>query len=147
MKLIPKYQLAGKLPTAPKVEDRYKEGTKKQKTVQEKDQTFSRIYPLREIKTVIANDNLFPSKIEQQIYQGITPEINDTVYIETTGHNNPFVTILPRRAMKQSGLYTNTYSRPNGPLSGRYWPGIRTNKGEFEILKRRFNTAWNINSK
>lgn len=145
--LISKLQQGNNLPTAPRAEIRYNNGKTNHRIVKTQDKTFAKVYPEIDIKKVIANDKLFPSTIEQHIYRNISPQLNDTAYIETPGRDNPFTNVFPRRVLKHTGLFTQRFSYPNGPIGGRYWSGKKINPQEFQILKRRFNTAWNINSK
>lgn len=115
-----KLQQGNKLPTAPKAEDRYKDSYK------------SWNWP--QYKEVTAGSILFPgAKISQTI------EGSDTTYRETPPRF-PFVKVVSRTA-KNSAKTINWRNL----ITGQTYPEVkRGNSLEYETLKRRFNTAWNL---
>lgn len=119
---ILKFQNAGNLPTAPKAEDRYKGGHRTITVVHPYDPLeygFCATRPIRQVN----NGSTSISEIIRDTEDG-SPA--DTLYYEVPNHF-PFVNVKPRHA----------YSYGN--LSSKY--GFNP---EYEILKRRFNTAWNL---
>lgn len=117
---IPFMQKGKDLPTAPKAEDRYKEGRREFTIVYPYDRLkygFSATQPIRKVHKGSASI----SEIIKN-YEDGTPA--DTMYYEIPNHL-PFVEVKPRYAFSYSN---NLYSR----------------NPEYEILKRRFNTAWNL---
>ena len=111
------------LPTAPKAEDRYKNGRKEITIVHPydpvRDYPFIGTQPIRKV----TNGTASISEIIRDTKDG-TPA--DTLYYEIPNHL-PFVKVKPR------------YAESFGNTSSKY--GINP---EFHILKRRFNTAWNL---
>lgn len=110
------------LPTAPKAEDRYKNGRKEITIVHPYDVQefgFRGTQPIRKVNSGSASI----SEIIRDTENG-TPA--DTMYYEIPNHL-PFVKVQPR------------YSFSYGDTSSKY--GFNP---EYGILKRRFNTAWNL---
>ena len=111
------------LPTAPKAEDRYKNGRKEITIVHPYDPVLD--YPFVGTQPIrkVTNGTASISEIIRDAKDG-TPA--DTLYYEIPNHL-PFVKVKPR------------YAESLGNVSSKY--GINP---EFHILKRRFNTAWNL---
>lgn len=135
-KKIIKAQQGETLPTAPKAENRYKYSFRS-----------SEITPQGEkVKTVkIAPTRWkFPATIQERVNQQ-----NDTTYIEVPTHTSilgGFIRprVHARTVVKEAnqpyniGTYRTFTPSFVGPL---FSP---SNKQEYETLKRRFNTAWNL---
>ena len=128
-----KLQRGSTLPTAPKAEDRFRNGIKK--SYQTKGY---------ETKSVVGeHSNLLktPAVITRTVrYSNVSPEYNDTIYSET-----------PERLIMR-GAHSRGASRIQIPFVGTmygdgYMMDLNKNnasKSEYETLKRRFNTAWNL---
>lgn len=134
----------GGLPTAPKVEDRYKDSKKQQYTSYVRGFTSDST----NIKQVSSGKpTLFghPAVIRQVVDYGRYPYDNDTTYIEIPEVNNPFIKRKIRGTNKHIGVLRDYYSHLI-PFFGKFLPDSlgSSNKKEYEILKRRFNTAWNL---
>ena len=116
-----KLQKGNKLPNAPKAEDRFKNGVKDSVAylgVPGKDNTYFG----ESIKRVTTPDN---AKIQRQVLFRHYPNDNDTIYREVPEHSK--YRIYPIK----------TYVQPRQAFSYAKNP-------EYEVLKRRFNTAWNL---
>ena len=118
---IPFMQKSGKLPTAPKVEDRYKRGYKYGYTVDGSLYLFPKPYYTKVNVSGVRTDYPFMSNqggIKRTVfYTGNTP--TDTTYTEI-----PNAIFPVKRKMRYASSENKT--------------------PEYETLKRRFNTAWNI---
>ena len=115
-----KLQQGNKLPTAPKAEDRFKNGVKDSVAylgVPGKDNSYFG----ESIKRVTTPDN---AAIQKQILFRHYPHDNDTIYTEVPEHTNRI--IFPK---------VNIQSRKGFSFA---------KTPDYEILKRRFNTAWNL---
>ena len=108
----------GGLPTAPKAEDRYKNGFRKTNGDPYVDHKIK--FSGSNVKAVIADTpyNIIPAAITQQITKD-----GDTIYTETPEYKRFSFRLFP---VKRNASFLN----PKG--------------NEYEILKRRFNTAWNL---
>lgn len=118
---IQKFQNAGSLPTAPKAEDRYKNGVKDSVAylgVPGKDNSYFG----ESIKRVTTPDN---AAIQRQVLFRYYPYDNDTIYTEVPEHTKRFPILPPVNIIPRKG-----FSFAQTP--------------EYGILKRRFNTAWNL---
>lgn len=121
----------GGLPTAPKAEDRYKNGRR------------SQLPYYKEVWTPTNRNTLTQGASIRQYINPINPYYNDTTYIEIPEHTS-FVKLAPRIAS------TNSKEDLNSPILDKngwptgYYKFKFNNSPEYEILKRRFNTAWNI---
>lgn len=141
---IPFMQQGKNLPTAPKVEDRYKNSKRHQTSYKYKGVTSDST----NIKQVISEKpTLFgnPAVIRQVVNYGRYPYNNDTTYIEIPEISNPFTKRKIRATNKHIGVLKDYYSHVI-PYFGQLLPDSlgTSNKKEYEILKRRFNTAWNL---
>lgn len=122
---VQKFQNAGNLPTAPKAEDRYKNGR--------------RIWKAPYYKEVSSASNIFGDAFASKIAMEVNNN-NDTTFYETPGRWLP-VKFKTRQATKKNQNF-RTIS---------WYPGQSTEESktiiidpEYETLKRRFNTAWNL---
>lgn len=121
----------GGLPTAPKAEDRYKNGKR-----------FQLPY-YKEVYTPTNRMTLTQGASIRQYVKPITPYYNDTTYVEIPEHTS-FVKLTPRMAS------TNSKENLNSPILDKngwptgYYKFKFNNSPEYETLKRRFNTAWNL---
>lgn len=123
---IERFQKGKILPTAPRAEDRYKNGRKDSVAYlgipMNTGTPVDNTYYGESIKQVSTPNR---AKIRQHILFRHSPYNNDTIYTEVPEHTKrlpilPPVNIIPRREIS----YAKT--------------------PEYEILKRRFNTAWNL---
>jgi len=79
----------------------------------------------------------------RQYVKPITPHYNDTTYIEIPEHTS-FVELSPRAASTNSIEDLNSPILDNNGWPTGYYKFKFNNSPEYEILKRRFNTAWNL---
>lgn len=116
--LVERFQQGRKLPTAPKAEDRYRNSRRDSIAYF----TLTPDELGRSIKRITTPSN---AKIQREIIFNRGAKDNDTIYTEVPEHTKrlpffPPVNIIPRRGFS----YAKT--------------------PEYEILKRRFNTAWSL---
>ena len=135
---IQKFQTAGNLPTAPKAEKRYrkssynttKKGNRETTTITSQTFGYNRNWPyFRQPATI------------QRIIEG-----KDTAFVETPEHHI-FAKVQPRTALKSGNAYFeyNPKYDENFSLGGQAntLANYPVTPQEYEILKRRFNAAWN----
>lgn len=141
-----KYQSGGGLPTAPKAEDRYKGGQRVNiETKGGRDGRNDRM----EIKEVQGKKpGIFGSApfIRQTVvHSSVSPDYNDTIYIEVPERKNFLVQRKLRGIERRPSVYRTYYSKVY-PYFGSILPDYlgSGSKQEYETLKRRFNTAWNL---
>ena len=117
------------LKTAPKAEDRYAEG-------------YNYSQPYMKVVRGKSSGLTHGANIYQFVKE-LTPYYNDTTYVEIPEHTS-FVNVKPRVAK------TNSIEDLNSPILDKngwptgYYKFKFNNSPEYEILKRRFNTAWNL---
>ena len=131
----------GGLPTAPKAEDRYRTSIKQ---IQNKNG--------KEISTITSTTFGYqgkpmymkmPATIQRIVEHG------DTAFIETPEHHT-FTNVQPRTAFRgqMGGIPYYSEYNPKGQegqsLSWQNYVNNRVSPKEYETLKRRFNTAWNL---
>lgn len=122
---IVKAQKGKILPTAPKAEDRYKNGR--------------RTWNWPQYKEVSSASNIYGDPFASKIAMEISNNGNDTTFYETPGRWLP-VKLKTRTAKSTSKVYKPIQVSDDGFKSYRVI-GIDP---EYETLKRRFNTAWNL---
>ena len=142
---IQKFQNAGNLPTAPKAKDRYAEG-KRQSAITKGGRYGGR--DKIEIKQVVGKKpGIFGSSpiIRQMVlHSTVSPSYNDTTYLEIPERKNPLVERKLRGIEKHPSVFKTYYSNVY-PFFGDILPDLGSGtKEEYETLKRRFNTAWNL---
>lgn len=142
---IPFMQKAGNLPTAPKAEDRYKGGQRV--SVETRGGRYGGNDRM-EIKEVQGRKpGMFGSVpfIRQTVlHSTVSPDYNDTTYIEVPERKNFLVERKLRGVEKHPSVFKTYYSNVY-PFFGGILPDLGSGtKEEYETLKRRFNTAWNL---
>lgn len=140
---IPFYQAGtpkGGLPIAPKAEDRYKNGYKHKEFL-----TLWRNGDGAETATVLADNKIrfgkFPATIQRTIYTNSNnPEKQDTIYKE-----RPEFRQFPILFQEHNPMYQHEIPFVLQPkIKIRQASSKDKNRNEYETLKRRFNTAWNL---
>lgn len=121
-KLIPKCQIGKQLPTAPKVQDRYKNSKRYQYNA-DGSIVYSPSHPLFTSVLVSGVQTDFPfqtnqAEIERRIYYTLNSP-TDTVYTEIPN------SILPVKRIMRTANSKNKTS-------------------EYQTLRKRFNMAWNL---
>ena len=111
------------LPTAPKAEDRYKNGRK--------------TWNMPQYKEVSSASNIYGDPFASRISMEVNNN-GDTTFYETPGRWLP-VKFKTRQATKK-----NMNFKPLNPYSGAKKEKYVLISPEYETLKRRFNTAWNL---
>lgn len=142
---IPFMQKAGNLPTAPKAEDRYRGGQRV--SVETRGGRYGGNDRM-EIKEVQGKKpGMFGSVpfIRQTVlHSTVSPDYNDTTYIEVPERKNFLVERKLRGVEKHPSVFKTYYSNVH-PFFGSILPDLGSGtKEEYETLKRRFNTAWNL---
>ena len=136
-----KYQFGGKnLSKAPKAEDRYKNGYKHK--------GFTTLWHNGdgiETATVLADNKIqfgkFPAVIQRTIYTNSSnPEKQDTIYKERPEFRQFPILFQERDPMRQHEI--PSILQPKVKI--RQASSKDKNRSEYEILRRRFNTAWNL---
>lgn len=133
------------LPTAPKAEDRYRGGQRV--SVETKGGRYGGNDRM-EIKEVQGKKpGMFGSVpfIRQTVlHSSVSPDYNDTTYIEVPERKNFLVERKLRGVEKHPSVFKTYYSNVY-PFFGSILPDLGSGtKEEYETLKRRFNTAWNL---
>lgn len=128
---VPFMQQGKNLPTAPKAEDRYKKGRRVQ------------LPYYKEVYTPTNRMTLTHGASIRQYVEPITPYYNDTTYVEIPEHTS-FVKLSPRVASTNSIEDLNSPILDNNGWPTGYYKFKFNNSPEYETLKRRFNTAWNL---
>ena len=136
---VERFQQGRNLPTAPKAEKRFrkssynttKEGNRETATITSQTFGYSRNWPyFRQPATI------------QRIIEG-----GDTAFVETPEHHI-FTKVKPRTALKSGNVYVeyNPKYDKNYSLEGQANTVFNypITPQEYETLKRRFNTAWNL---
>lgn len=133
------------LPTAPKAENRYAEGKRQSNIIKGgryggKDKV--------EIKQVVGKKpGIFGSSpiIRQMVlHSTVSPSYNDTTYLEVPERKSPLVERKLRGIEKHPSVFKTYYSNVY-PFFGDILPDLGSGtKEEYETLKKRFNTAWNL---
>ena len=142
---IQKFQKAGNLPTAPKAEDRYRGGQRV--NVETKGGRYGGNDRM-EIKEVQGKKpGMFgsvPFIRQTVVHSSVSPDYNDTTYIEVPERKNFLVQRKLRGVEKHPSVFHTYYSKVY-PFYGSILPDLGSgSKQEYETLKQRFNTAWNI---
>ena len=133
------------LPTAPKAEDRYAEG--KRQTAMIKGGRYGGRDKV-EIKQVVGKKpGIFgnsPIIRQMVLHSTVSPSYNDTTYLEVPERKSPLVERKLRGIEKHPSVFKTYYSNVY-PFFGDILPDLGSGtKEEYETLKRRFNTAWNL---
>ena len=141
---VQKFQKAGNLPTAPKAEDRYSGGQRQ--SIITKGGRYGGTDKV-EIKQVVGKKpGIFGSApiIRQMVlHSTVSPDYNDTTYLEIPERKNPLVERKLRGIEKHPSVFKTYYSNVY-PFFGDILPNLGSGtKEEYKTLKRRFNTAWN----
>lgn len=142
---VPFMQQGKNLPTAPKAEDRYRGGQRV--SVETRGGRYGGNDRM-EIKEVQGKKpGMFGSVpfIRQTVlHSTVSPDYNDTTYIEVPERKNFLVERKLRGVEKHPSVFKTYYSNVH-PFFGSILPDLGSGtKEEYETLKRRFNTAWNL---
>ena len=142
---IQKFQKSGNLPIAPKAEDRYRGGQRV--NVETKGGRYGGNDRV-EIKEVQGKKpGMFgsvPFIRQTVVHSSVSPDYNDTTYIEVPERKNFLVQRKLRGVEKHPSVFRTYYSKVY-PFYGSILPDLGSgSKQEYETLKQRFNTAWNI---
>lgn len=138
---VQKFQKAGRLPTAPKAEDRYKNGYKygSHLTVWSNGDGI-------DTRGVVSNNKIQYGRFPAVIQREIRENSNNIANQDTTYYEAPDFVSFP------SALFQTLNPIQQSTVPALIKPKVKIrkasskdkNKKEYEILKRRFNTAWNI---
>ena len=135
-----KYQKGKNLPTAPKAEDRYKNGYKygSHLTLWSNGDGINR-------SGVISNNKIqygrFPAIIQRDIRENSSDILNqDTTYYEVPSFTAFPILFQTPNPLEQSKI--PALIKPKVKI--RQASSKDKNRSEYETLKRRFNTAWNL---
>lgn len=132
----------GGLPTAPKTEDRYAGGKRITKSGTEFGDSIS-------IRGVEAQSPWYkyPAQIVERIrHSKIDPMFNDTTYAERPSFIKPINGVIRAAGNDYHFGKKQRYSLPlfGGFFNANYDKSTPQEQQEYDTLKRRFNTAWNL---
>lgn len=136
------YQEGGELPTAQKVEDRYKGGRR----VTDSSSYFGDSISIRGVESQ-APWYKYPAQIvEYIIHSKVSPRFNDTTYAERPSFIRPINGVVRAAGNNYHFGKKQRHIIPivGGFVNNNYEKSSPQEAAEYETLKRRFNTAWNL---